>query len=276
MQPVFELRGVSKVFGHFHALRDIDLTIAEGEQVALVGPSGAGKSTLIALLNGTVSPSAGEVLVLGYNLSRLRSRQMRSVQGRIGTIYQQFYLADSLRVIHNVNAGHLGRWSLLKAVLSLVWPLEAKTAAHALEQVGIPEKLYARTGQLSGGQQQRVALARVLVQDPQLILADEPVSSLDPERGREIMDLLRDLSRRSGKTLVTSVHAFHFAKSHFDRIVGLREGRIFFDCPSADVTDEMVDALYRIGDGNSAQTATLSGDSLIPETASTAWRGAYD
>jgi phosphonate transport system ATP-binding protein len=258
---VFRLRGVGKTFGDLQALSDINLEISEGEQVALVGPSGAGKSTLIALLNGTLLPSEGELSVLGRNLSRLRPRARRAVQRRIGTIYQQFYLTGSLRVIHNVNAGHLGRWSFFKSIFSLVWPLDVKIAAQALEQVGIPEKLYERTDRLSGGQQQRVALARVLVQDPHVILADEPISSLDPERSREIMDLLRDLSRRTGKTLVTSVHTFHFARSHFDRIIGLRGGRILFDSPAGDVTHAMAADLYRIGE---SQRATSGESSLEP------------
>jgi len=243
---VFRLRGVGKSFGSFRALRGIDLEIRAGEQVALLGPSGAGKSTLLGLLNGTLLPTEGELVVLGHDLPKLRQRARRLVQRQIGTIYQQFYLSNSLRVVHNVNAGHLGRWSLLKSLLSLVWPLDLKTAQRALANVGIPEKLHERTGQLSGGQQQRVALARVLVQDPQVILADEPISSLDPERSREIMDLLRDLSRQHGKTLVTSVHAFHFARSHFDRIVGLREGAIVFDCAAGELTPERVAALYKI------------------------------
>ena len=243
---VFRLRGVGKRFGSLSALRNVNLDIRAGEQVALIGPSGAGKSTLIGLLNGTLLPGEGELTVLGHDLPRLRPRARRLVQRRIGTIYQQFYLTDSLRVVHNINAGHLGRWSLLKSLLSLVWPLEVKTALRALEQVGIPEKLHARTGELSGGQQQRVALARVLVQDPAVILADEPISSLDPERGREIMDLLRDLSKQSGKTLVTSVHAYQFAQSHFDRVVGLREGSIMFDCPAGELTHAQIAALYRI------------------------------
>jgi phosphonate transport system ATP-binding protein len=245
-QAVFVLRGVTKRFGNLSALREIDLTVREGEQVALVGPSGAGKSTLISLLNGTLLPSEGEVRVLGHDLSRLSQRARREVQRRIGTVYQQFYLTESLRVVHNVNAGHLGRWSFGRALLSLVRPLDVGSAALALEQVGIPEKLYERTGRLSGGQQQRVAIARVLVQDPDVILADEPVASLDPERSREIMDLMRDLSTRTGKTWVASVHAYEYARSHFRRIVGLREGRILFDAPAHEVTETMARDLYRI------------------------------
>ncbi|RME49392.1 MAG: ATP-binding cassette domain-containing protein [Caldilineae bacterium] len=248
--PVFELRDVRVRFGDFQALAGINLRVWPGERVALVGPSGAGKTTLLRLLNGSLLPDRGEVWVLGHNLARLSPRALRGVQRQIGTIYQQFHLVDNLRVIHNVNAGHLGRWPFLKAAWSLLWPLEVETAAQALAQVGIPEKLYARTDQLSGGQQQRVALARVLVQNPAAILADEPVSNLDPERGREIMALLHHLNRQTGKTLVISLHTIEFAWNHCRRIVGLRAGRILFDAPPSEVLPEMVAALYRIeGEG---------------------------
>jgi phosphonate transport system ATP-binding protein len=232
--PIFELKNVTKRFGQFQALTDINLQIRAGERVALVGSSGAGKSTLISLLNGTLQPTSGEVWVLDRNLTQLRP----------GTVYQQFHLVNNLRVIHNVNAGHLGRWSFFKAALSLLWPLEVETAAKALSQVGILDKLYERTDRLSGGQQQRVAIARVLVQNPTAILADEPISSLDPERSREIMDLLRQLSQETGKTLVTSLHAIEFARSHYQRIIGLQQGRILFDTPAQDLSDTTLNQLY--------------------------------
>jgi phosphonate transport system ATP-binding protein len=244
--PIFELKNVSKRFGDFSALTNINLTIQRGERVALVGSSGAGKSTLINLLNGTLLPTSGEVWLLGHNLAQLRPKSLRQVQRQIGTVYQQFHLVDNLRVIHNVNAGHLGRWSFLKALVSLIWPLEVETAAKALSQVGIPEKLYARTDQLSGGQQQRVALARVLVQNPTAILADEPISSLDPERSLEIMDLLRQLSQNTGKTLVTSIHAIEFACSHYQRIIGLQQGRIVFDTSAQELTSTLIEQLYSL------------------------------
>lgn len=246
--PVFELKNVTKKFGSFQSLADINLQIRAGERVALVGPSGAGKSTLISLLNGTLLPTQGEVWVLGRNPAHLRSQSLRQIQRQIGTIYQQFHLVDNLRVIHNINAGHLGRWSFLKAAVSLIWPLEVETAAIALKQVGIPEKLYERTDRLSGGQQQRVAIARVLVQNPTAILADEPISSLDPERSREIMDLLRHLNQETGKTLVTSLHAIEFARSHYQRIIGLRQGHIVFDASAQAVTPAMIEALYKTND----------------------------
>ena len=240
---------VDKRFGHFDALTDVTLRVWPGERVALVGPSGAGKSTLISLLNGSRLPSRGTVRVLGQDLAALARPARRRVQRQIGTVYQQFHLVPNLGVVHNVNAGHLGRWPFFKAAFSLLHPLDTATARDALAQVGIPEKLYERTDHLSGGQQQRVALARVLVQDPMAILADEPVSSLDPERGREVLDLMRDLSQRHGKTLVASLHLVEFARSHFDRIVGLRGGRVQFDATASNVTTDMLDALYRIEAG---------------------------
>ncbi|NEP51387.1 MAG: phosphonate ABC transporter ATP-binding protein [Moorea sp. SIO3C2] len=255
--PIFELKQVSHKFGQFPALANVNLKIYPGERVGLVGPSGAGKSTLIRLLNGILLPTQGEVWALGRNLSKLSPHRLRQVQRRIGTVYQQFNLVNNLRVIHNVNAGHLGRWSFVKAAVSLVFPLELETAAKALTQVGIPEKLYARTDKLSGGQQQRVALARVLVQNPDVILADEPISNLDPQLSREIMDLLWDISDTGSKTLIISLHALEFARNYCDRLVGLRQGQIVFDIPTADLSPKMIEALYRLETPESTVSPTL-------------------
>ncbi len=241
-----QLQNIQQRFGDFRALSNINLMIQPGERVAVVGSSGAGKSTLLSLMNGSLYPTAGEVRVFGQSLLAAKGRQRRQLQRQIGTIYQQHHLVPNLRVIHNVNAGNLGRWSIGRAAWSLIRPLNVKTASHALAQVGIPEKLYARTDQLSGGQQQRVALARVLVQDPAIILADEPIASLDPERSRDLMDLLRHLCQTTGKTLVVSLHDIEFAFSHCQRMVGLRQGEIVFDAPSSAVSQEMIQALYQL------------------------------
>jgi phosphonate transport system ATP-binding protein len=243
--PVLALKQVTQRFGQFTALNDINLKIEPGERVALVGASGAGKSTLLRLLNGTILPTEGEVWVLGRNLNQLQPRQLRRVQQQIGTIYQQFHLVDNLPVIHNVNAGHLGRWSFWQALFSLVFPLEVETAIKALTQVGIPEKLYDRTDRLSGGQQQRVALARVLVQDPAVILADEPIASLDPKLSREMMDLLRELSQKGDRTLVVSLHDVELARTYCQRLIGLRQGRIMFDSSPDTVSPAMLTDLYQ-------------------------------
>ncbi len=244
--PVFELKHVSQQFGQFSALTDINLQIYPHERVALVGSSGAGKSTLLRLLNGTLRSTQGEVWAMGRNLSQLNSKRLRQIQQHIGTIYQRLHLVDNLRVIHNVNAGHLGRWSFLKALTSLIVPLETETAIKALSQVGIAEKLYERTDRLSGGQQQRVAIARVLVQNPLVVLADEPIASLDPELSREVMDLLRHLAHQTNRTLIISLHDIDFARSHCDRIIGLRQGKVLFDAVPHQVSPNLIADLYRL------------------------------
>src|SRR6185437_15220891 len=188
--PVFELTDVSVRYGHVHALSRINLTVQQGERVAVIGPSGAGKSSAIGLLNGTLMPTDGRVRVLHCDLAAATARQLRDVQRKLGTIHQQFDLVEQLRVVNNVNAGRLGAWPFWKAVLSLLLPREVPQVCRALDRVGIGEKLHMRTGDLSGGEQQRVAIARVLVQQPVAVLADEPIASLDPARGAEIINLL--------------------------------------------------------------------------------------
>lgn len=152
----------------------------------------------------------------------------------------------ALRVVHNVNAGRLHRWSLPRAVLSLAWPRERADVRRQLARVGLAGRLDERTDRLSGGEQQRVALARVLVQDPAAIVADEPVASLDPARAEEVMALLAGLVAERATTLVVSLHAFELALAHCDRVVGLRGGRVLFDLPPGEVTPERAAALYRI------------------------------
>lgn len=245
-EPIFQLEEVSCRFGAVAALTDCSLSIRPGERVALIGPSGAGKSTLLSLLNGSQVPTAGRVVILGQAVNYLSSRKLRRIQRLVGTVYQQHHLVGNLAVVHNVNAGQLGRWPLPLALWSLVWPQGVQQAAQALAQVGIADKLYARTDRLSGGQQQRVALARVLLQDPAAILADEPISSVDPERSRSLMELLRQLNQTTGKTLVISLHEVEFAVKYCDRIIGLRQGKIQFDAPVEQVSDAMLADLYRM------------------------------
>ncbi|HSF33969.1 MAG TPA: phosphonate ABC transporter ATP-binding protein [Candidatus Tectomicrobia bacterium] len=222
------------------AVDDVTLDIRMGERVAVIGPSGAGKSTLFRLLNATLRPTSGRLRFDGADLESLSGRQVRQLRRRIGTVYQQHNLVPQLRVIHNVLAGRLGHWSLPKALFSLLSPQERSVALAALGKVGIPEKLYSRTAHLSGGQQQRVAIARVLMQDPEVILADEPVSSVDPTLGRTIMELLASLAAYHQKTLVANLHAVSFALDFFPRVIGFRQGRVAFDLPSAAVSEKVL------------------------------------
>jgi phosphonate transport system ATP-binding protein len=244
--PVFELTDVSVRYGHVHALSRINLTVQQGERVAVIGPSGAGKSSAIGLLNGTLMPTDGRVRVLHCDLAAATARQLRDVQRKLGTIHQQFDLVEQLRVVNNVNAGRLGAWPFWKAVLSLLLPREVPKVCQALDRVGIGEKLHMRTGDLSGGEQQRVAIARVLVQQPVAVLADEPIASLDPARGAEIINLLHDISIETGTTLLASLHDVDIALERFQRVIGLRCGRIAFDAQPTDLKREDLAALYAL------------------------------
>jgi phosphonate transport system ATP-binding protein len=249
---MYRLERVRKVFPDGTvAVDDVTLEIDAGERVAVIGPSGAGKTTLFRLLNATLRPTSGLLEFDAADLASLSGRRLRQFRRRIGTVYQQHNLVPQLRVVHNVLAGRLGSWSLPKALWSLLVPQERATALAALQQVGIPEKLYTRTAHLSGGQQQRVAIARVLVQNPDVILADEPISSVDPNLGRTIIEMLVQLAAAHEKTLVANLHAVSFALDFFVRVIGFRHGRVVFDLPSRAVSEEMLAQLYAGGDPSS-------------------------
>ncbi|MFQ5894999.1 MAG: phosphonate ABC transporter ATP-binding protein [Nitrospinota bacterium] len=247
---MFELEGLTKVFraeggGTIAAVDRFSLRVEQGEQVAIVGPSGAGKSTLLRLLNGTLRPTSGRLRLEGKDLGALSGRALRELRRRVGTVHQQQNLVPRLRVVHNVLAGRLGQWPLAKSLFSLLSPREVELALGALERVGIPEKLWERTERLSGGQQQRVAIARVLVQSPAHILADEPVSWMDPPLAEEIVSLLCRVSTEQGATLLASLHSVRLALSHFPRVVGMREGAVLFDLEAGRVTEGLLVELYR-------------------------------
>jgi phosphonate transport system ATP-binding protein len=239
------LHGVSVRFGETVALRDVDLTIDAGERVGLLGPSGAGKSTLLGVLGARVPPTTGDAKILGSPADHLRGRAGRAVRRRIGTVHQDLALTDPIRVVHNVNAGRLAEWSTLRALRSLVVPVDRARVVEVLEAVGIPEKIDDLTESLSGGQRQRVAVARLLVQDPDLVLADEPAASLDPELGRLMMRLLADVAATPQRALVVSLHDPSLARSTCDRLVGLRDGAVVFDRPADEIDDATLDEVYR-------------------------------
>jgi phosphonate transport system ATP-binding protein len=244
-QQHYRLEKVRKVFGRRQvALEGIDLGIQRGERVALIGPSGAGKTTLFRLLNCTLRPTSGKLWINGEDIETLHGKRLRGTRRLIGTVYQQHNLVPRLRVIHNVLAGQLGRWSTLRSLSSLTKPRDIELAHQALGQVGIPEKIFERTDELSGGQQQRVAIARVLVQDPEVILADEPVSSVDPTLASTIVRLLIDISESTRKTLVVSLHSVDLALAYFPRVIGIKDGTTVFDLSPNTISDEMLGELY--------------------------------
>ena len=253
---MIELSDVSVAFPGVKALRKVSLTVRPCEHLALIGPSGAGKSTLISVLNGRLGVASGTVRVLGSDLESLRSRDLRALRRRIGTVHQSFDLIDPLRVIHNVNAGHLGRWSTARALASLIRPAQREVAIDALNRLGVGDLIDARTDELSGGQRQRVAIARVLVQAPDLILADEPVSSLDPEIGRAALTTLIEDAKQGSRTVVVSLHDIAAARDMFPRLVGVRDGRIVFDRPKSDVSAEDIADLYQVEERGSTEPQT--------------------
>jgi len=241
----YRLEGVHKEFGPGQvALANVDLSVAQGEKVAFIGPSGAGKTTLFRMLNCTLPPTSGRIWVGGDETMGLHGRRLREIRRRIGTVYQQHNLVPRLKVVHNVLSGRLGRWSLMASLASLVRPAQLEVAYAALSHVGIEEKMFSRTDELSGGQQQRVAIARVLVQDPEVVLADEPVSSVDPSLATSIVKLLVDISDKTRKTLLVNLHSTELALSYFPRIIGIKNGRTLFDAPPERVNPEILEELY--------------------------------
>ena len=244
--PAFVLEGVSKVYPSTVAISRVSLEIGRGERVAVVGPSGSGKTTFLHLLGGVVKPDEGRVFIDGRPLSALRRR--KELASLVGLIHQQFDLVPHLSVVHNVLAGRLGYWNLLRSLLSLISPRELPLALEALRRVGLPDKLYERTSKLSGGEQQRVAIARLLVQSPRAILADEPVASLDPARAEDLMQLLLDIVQESQRTLVASLHSVEITRRYFSRAIGLRNGQLQFDIPVEVLTEQMLEELYDLGD----------------------------
>lgn len=235
-------------FGSVRALDGVSLSIARGERVGIVGPSGGGKTTLLRVLNGMQAATSGTVKSLGEDIATLGPASLRTLRSRIAFVHQNLALVPGLRVIQNVVMGRAGRRSLWRSVRDVLCTSREDTGEihQLLERTGIPEKLYHRTGHLSGGQQQRVAVARALFQRPEALLADEPVSSIDPARARDTVDLLTRLSSEDGLTLVMSLHNLELAREFFPRLIGLRGGRVVFDQPSASLGGTEFASLYRL------------------------------
>ena len=230
--------------GH-RALRGISLALGAGERAAVIGPSGAGKTTLVRVLGTSLRPGEGAIDVLGEAPWALGSGALRRLRSRIGVVHQQPPIPPRLRVVNAVLAGRLGSWPAWKALASLASPRDIEGAHEALSRLGLGERLFDRCDRLSGGQLQRVGIARVLYQRPALILADEPVSALDPTLAGDAVAALVAQSEATGATLVASLHAVDLALKWFPRVVGMRAGEVTFDLPAREVTPAMLEALYR-------------------------------
>ena len=246
-------KGITKSYSRVPALSPLDITIQEGELVALAGPSGSGKTTLLYILGGIVQPDAGEVIIDGRSLDRMGPG--KDLSRLVGLVHQNYDLVPHLPVIHNVLAGRLGQWSLLRSAISLFWPRDRHLAEQVLAELGLADKVLERTSHLSGGEQQRVAIARLMVQSPRIVLADEPVSSLDPRLSEEMLRLLTVLADSAGRTLVASLHSPRLIRKYFTRVIGLREGILQFDMPASGLSDEVLARLYELNHRDSREAA---------------------
>lgn len=243
--PALELRGLSMEYTRGKpVLREIDLAVGTEGLTAIIGPSGTGKSTLIRCINRLVDPTAGEILFQGQDLARLRGEALRHARRQIGMVFQEYNLVERLSVMENVLSGRLGYVSPWKAWMRKYPQADVDRAFELLDTVGLSAFPNQRADSLSGGQRQRVGIARAVMQHPQLLLADEPTSSLDPKTSVEIMELMRDIGRSQGIPVMVNMHDVELARRFADRIVGMSGGRIVFDGPPGDLTDGHLKEIY--------------------------------
>ena len=272
MAAALQLDRVTKTYGAMRAVDNVSLTIREGERVALIGASGSGKSTLIRLASGLILADAqgrgtGAVQACGLRVQEggKLAAEARAARRNIGLVFQQFALAGRLSVMTNVLVGTLGRMNALRGTFGLFNSDERRTAYAALAEVGIAQHAAKRARELSGGQQQRVAIARALVQGARLVLADEPIASLDPKSAKRVMDTLVTMSRDHGIALVISLHQVDYATAYFDRVIAMNAGRVVFDGPAAQINAAFLTELY----GASAEELILPSQFAVaapPET----------
>ena len=259
---MFELRNVSRRFGNKLAVDSVTLDIPQGQMVGVIGRSGAGKSTLLRMINRLADPSSGSIHFSGLEVSKLRGRALRNWQRDCAMIFQQFNLVPRLDVLTNVMLGRLNQRSTVMSLLSVFTREERIEAIAALERLGIEQTALQMAGTLSGGQQQRVAIARALMQQPKMMLADEPIASLDPLNAKIVMDALRDINEREGITVVTNLHTLDTARNYCERIIGMAAGRVVFDGKAADLTAAAVKEIYGTDKDGAGIDETMTSTSI--------------
>ncbi|WP_019122103.1 phosphonate ABC transporter ATP-binding protein [Brevibacillus massiliensis] len=245
MTTLLEFKNVSKQYGHdTKALSDVSFAVKEGEFVSIIGPSGAGKSTLLRCINRMIDASSGEIIFDGANVMDFRKKELKKLRTRIGMIFQHYNLVNRLSVIENVLHGRLGYKSTLAGVLGLYTEEEKQQAYSILRILGLEDHIYKRCDQLSGGQKQRVGIARALVQNPKMLLCDEPIASLDPNASRIIMEHLKNISSSMGITVIINLHQVDVALKYSDRIIGVNKGRVVYDGTPDGVKTNELQSIY--------------------------------
>ena len=266
---MISIRNLRKSYGSNHVLHGIDMDVKAGEFVVMLGLSGAGKSTLLRCMNGLNQPDSGQLQVGGIDLMRRHSR--RELARHVAMVFQHHNLVQRLSVRKNVLTGRLGQVGTLASVLQLFKQSDIALADSCLQRVGLAHKADERTEALSGGQMQRVGIARALAQQPQVILADEPVASLDPKTARSVLQYLRDATRELGIAVVCNLHQVDYAREFGDRIVGLSQGRMVFDGVPAMLDEAALNAIYS-GEPQPAGHAAGQGGALhVSSTAAGNW-----
>jgi phosphonate transport system ATP-binding protein len=266
---LLELVNLSRRFGETRAVAEVSVTIGDGEMIGIIGRSGAGKSTLLRLINRLIEPTEGHILCDGIDVTRLRGRPLRAWRARTAMIFQQFNLVNRLDVLTNVMCGRLYHMPAHRVALKWFTVTERALAIRALDRLGLAEVAMNRADALSGGQQQRVAIARALVQQPGILLADEPIASLDPLNARLVMDALADINRRDGITVLTNLHTLDAARTYCRRIIGMAAGRIVFDGAPDALTETVLRDIYGSA-GQEALDQRITATSL-PAAALAAW-----
>lgn len=241
---MLEIYKLTKHFGDTLALDELSFDVKAGEMVGIVGRSGAGKSTLLRTINRLNSPSSGHILYNEIDVTTLKGSSLRHWRRRCAMIFQQFNLVNRLDVMTNVLVGRVAHRNTFRTLLKAFNRRERALAALTLERVGMAEQILQRADTLSGGQQQRIAIARALVQEPEVVLADEPIASLDPHNAALVMSTLRDINQVDGKSVIVNVHNVDIAREYCDRIIGMRAGRIVFDGPPSAFTNKSFAKIY--------------------------------
>ena len=264
---MLKLASVTRRFGKHAAVKSVDIVIPPGQMVGIIGRSGAGKSTLLRMINRLVDPSDGTIHFGNLEVSSLRGRELRRWQRDCAMIFQQFNLVPRLDVLTNVLLGRLNHRSTALSILNMFTRDERIMAIAALERLGIEQTCLQMAGTLSGGQQQRVAIARALMQQPKMILADEPIASLDPLNAKIVMDALRDINEREGITVITNLHTLDTARNYCERIIGMAAGEVVFDGTPDHLTGPAVRAIYGSAADGSDIDETMTSTSIDDERA---------
>lgn len=244
-KPLLKIRNLKKSYDEqTMALKGISIDFYPGEYVVVIGPSGSGKSTFIRCINRMIDPTEGTIEFEGQAVEKLKGKKLRVVRTKIGMIFQNYNLVGRTNVIKNVMHGRLGRMPLWKSVLGLYVEEDKREAMELLKQVGLSEQVYKRADALSGGQMQRVGICRALLQHPKILLADEPIASLDPKSADIVMDQLHEITTKRGLTCIVNLHQVDYAKRYATRIVGIKSGQIVYDGSPEDLTDEIIADIY--------------------------------